>query len=448
MGFGRSHMAEERKTVAEINEKLKNGEAVVMTAMEFKKEVRRGRKFKVSDVDVVTTGTRGVMSGTSAMLAIPLAEPGTFMRARQMWLNGVPCILSSNTEEGTGIVEAVVYGTEESRDHHGYYGGGNLLRDLVEGKEVDLECLTSEGDTISKSINLDQLRFARLYNFRNCFQNYMAFGNFKNHRLYRENPSSIFACRPVPLMRGLTVSGSGELNPLENDRYSKVMKSGTKILLNGKPGVIVGNGTRSNPAKRCLCVAGDMKGMDPQYMGGFRTSFGVEVTNCLAIPFPITDREVLNGLADCLDEKIPLQIADLADRIGIFGITYADIWKDAPLEIEFDADRCICCSFQCPAEYYCPMKAISWKDKRIDESLCVACGACTSNCLGGAFKGKGSIPKGCIGTVHAFERDIPIIFRQSNRYRSEKVAERLKDLMLKGEFLLSDSDLELRFWNL
>jgi putative methanogenesis marker 16 metalloprotein len=365
-----------------------------------------------------------------------------------MWLNGVPCIVAANPEEETGVVDAVIYGTAESRDHHGHYGGGNVLRDLVEGKTLDVECLTSEGKTIFTSITLAQLKFARLYNFRNCYRNYMAFGNFKNHRLYRDNPTSIFACRPVPLFRGLTVSGSGELNPLENDPHGKVIKSGTKILLNGAQAMVVGNGTRSAPEKKCLSVAGDMFDMDPQYMGGFRTSYGVEVTNGLAIPFPITDQDVLDGLSNCLDETTRLQIADLGDRIGMSEITYADIWKDAPLEVEFDPDRCISCSFQCPAEYYCPMNAISWKDKCIDETLCVACGACTANCMGGAFRGKGDIFRGCMGSVHAFEKDIPIIFRQSNRFRSEKLAAHLKELMLNGEFLMSDSDFDLKFWNL
>lgn len=441
-------MAQDKKTVAEINEKLKNGTAVVMTAMEFKKEVRNGHRFKVSEVDVVTTGTRGVMSGTSAMLAMSLTELGPSERAKSLWLNGVPCILSANPDCSDGLLDVVVYGTAESRDNHGRYGGGHVLRDLVEGKQIEVECRTSSGRTIETLVTLAEMKFARLYNFRNCFRNYMAFGNFKNHPLYRGNPNSIFACRPVPLYRGLTVSGSGEMNPTENDRTGTVIRQGTRILLNGRPAVVVGNGTRSTPEKKALFVSGDMFGMDPQFMGGFRTSFGVEVTNGLAIPFPITDQGVIDGLSECLDEKVRLQVADLGDRIGIFDITYADIWEGAPLEVEFDADRCICCSFQCPAEYYCPMGAISWKDKAIDESLCVACGACTSNCMGGAFKGKGDVPKGCMGTVHVFDKDIPIIFRQSNRYRSEKLASHLKDLMEKGEFLLSDSDLDLRFWNL
>lgn len=167
-----------------------------------------------------------------------------------------------------------------------------------------------------------------------------------------------------------------------------------KILLNGSPGVIIGYGTRSTPAKKALFVAGDMFSMDPQYMGGFKTSYGVEVTNGIAVPFPITDEKTLDGLSRCLDENIPLPVADLADRTALRNLTYADIWAGAKLEVEFDPDRCICCSFQCPAEYYCPMGAISWKDKRIDEDLCVACGACTANCMGGAFKGKGDLPRG------------------------------------------------------
>jgi MinD superfamily P-loop ATPase len=128
-------------------------------------------------------------------------------------------------------------------------------------------------------------------------------------------------------------------------------------------------------------------------------------------------------------------------------LSYADIWEGARLEVEFDAERCIYCAFQCPAEYYCPMGAISWKDKRIDQSLCVACGACTANCMGGAFMGKGDVPKGRIGEVRAFGTEIPVIFRQSNRHRAQLLAEHLKEVMEKGEFMLNDSSLELRLWN-
>ena len=145
-----SKMAEQQKTISEINEKLKKGEAVIMTAMEFKKEVRNGYKFKVSDVDVVTTGTRAIMSGTSAMLVVPVAEKGDFERAEKMWLNGVPCWPGSSPVEGSGLVDTVIYGTEESIDHEGRYGGGHLLRDIVERREIDVECLSVEGKTLNR----------------------------------------------------------------------------------------------------------------------------------------------------------------------------------------------------------------------------------------------------------------------------------------------------------
>jgi putative methanogenesis marker 16 metalloprotein len=430
------------KTIAEINRRLKSGEAVVMTATEFKNEVRSGRRFTPEDVDVVTTATRAVMSGTSAVLVVPMDGGGRGSRVSHVSINGVPCICPSETIRDNAL-EVFLYGTDESRDNPGRYGGGSVLRDLVEKKEVEIECIEAGGKPLKTQLTIDRLRFARLYNFRNDFQNYMAFANIKNHPSYRENPSSIFSCRPIHLMRGLTVSGSGELNPIENDPYNLVLRSGLRILLNGAPGVLVSYGTRSAPQKRALFVAGDLFGMDPQYMGGFKTSCGIEVTNGIAVPFPITSQNVIDGLAQCLDETIPLPVGDLGDRIAVDRITYADIWKDAPLEVEFDPSRCICCSYQCQAEIYCPMGAISWKDKTIDENLCFGCGACTSNCLGGAFKGKGAQPQGSIGRVKVLDREIPVIFRQSNRFRSQRLAAYLKDVLTRGEFLLTDSDVEL-----
>lgn len=64
-------------TIREINERLKKGEAVVMTSSDFKEEVRRGHRFTVGEVDVVTCATRSVMSGTAAMFVVPVAGPGS-----------------------------------------------------------------------------------------------------------------------------------------------------------------------------------------------------------------------------------------------------------------------------------------------------------------------------------------------------------------------------------
>lgn len=430
------------KTVADINAKLAAGEAVVMTAMELKARVRAGEKLTVGDVDVVTTATRAVMSGTSAMLSLPVGNEGALPDA--VTVNGVPCLSRFRTRGG--FTPILLNGTEESLDNHGRYGGGHVLRTLVEGDPVEVEW--SVGGARSRTlVTLAEMPFARLYTARNCYQNYMGFTNVKNADSYRNNPTSIFACRPIPPLRGLAVSGSGELNPSENDHGHLVIKPGVRVLINGAVGLISGYGTRASAEQICLATVADMKGMDPQYMGGFRTSYGVEVTNSLAVPFPITCQEILDNLMECRDELLAHHIGDLADRLKLTKIRYADIWHDAPLEVRFDPDRCICCSYQCEAEYYCPMNAISWKDKTIDQDLCVACGACTGNCQGGAFMGKGWAPRRGLGTVHIFDQDVPILFRQSNRLRAERLARELKERLLGRRFSLMDTDSQCVLWN-
>lgn len=434
-------------TIREINERLKKGEAVVMTAAAFKQEVRRGHAFQVGEVDVVTCATRSIMSGTAAMFVVPVSGPGVFARAKRIWLNGVPGEPGPAPNERLGVVDVLIQGTAHSEVDPSGYGGGHLFRDMLEGKEIHAEVESVEGKFFASRFTLGDLEFARYYTFRNSFRNYSAFGNIKNMDAYRENPRSIFAHRFFPQGMGVSFSGGGELSPLENDRALRTLRVGTKVLVNRAPGVIVGCGTRAKPEKANLSLVADMFAMDPEFLGGFKTSYGPEITNSVAVPIPLLDQELIDGLAGALDEKIPLPVADLGDRIPLEFKTYADVWspggEPSGLEIEFDAERCICCSFNCPAESYCPMGAISWRKKEIDQQKCFACGACTVNCLGGAFKEKGREFRGNLGTMQAQGLDLPIIFRQSDRRRSLLLAEYLKELMERGEFLLAETDLEL-----
>lgn len=427
-----------QRSIAEINERLARGEAVVMTAMEFKQEVRNGHRFKLGDVDVVTTATRAVMSGTSAILGVPLdgSDP-----TRRIWINGLPCLVA---EQGDGQVDVVVQGTAESRDFPNGYGGGHLLRDLVSGKTVDVEWESTDGRTHYRTISLEELPFARIYSFRNAYRNYSAFTNARNRRSYREHPNTIFANRPLPFMKALTVSGSGELNPLENDPDGRVIHSGTRVLVNKAEGVVIGAGTRASHHGSNLSLAADLRGMDPEYMGGFKTRHGMEITNSVAIPIPVLDESVLQRLSEVLDENVAMDVADLADRIPFTQANYADVWDGAALWVDFDGDRCIVCSFQCPAEYFCPMGAISWREKRIDQTLCVACGACTANCPGGAFSGRGQAPRGRIGELALGNRRMPITYRLSNRRRVIELAAYLKERLTDGSFFLSDAGLPLK----
>ena len=78
------------RTIEEINKKIESGDATVLTAEEISQLVRDGEEPRAEDVDVVTTGTCGIMSGTAAVLHVPVADPGAFKKAKNVLLNGVP----------------------------------------------------------------------------------------------------------------------------------------------------------------------------------------------------------------------------------------------------------------------------------------------------------------------------------------------------------------------
>ncbi len=438
---------EKRSTIREINERLKKGEAVVMTSSDFKKEVRHGHRFRVGEVDVVTCATRSIMSGTAAMFVVPVAGPGVFARAKKIWLNGIPGMPGPAPNERLGVVDVMIYGTAHSKYEPLGYGGGHLFRDMLEGKEIYAEVESEDGRFFESHFTLQDLDFARIYTFRNSFKNYSAVANIRNMPSYRDNPRSIFSPRFLPQGMGLSFSGNGGLSPLENDKEFRTIRVGSKVLVNKAPGVVVGCGTRSKPEKANLSLVADMFQMDPEFIGGFKTSYGPEITNSVAIPIPVLTQELIGEITDALDENIPIPILDIGDRVPLEFKRYSDVWsplgEPSGLEIEYDPERCICCSFNCPAEYYCPMGAISWRKKEIDQKRCFACGACMLNCLGGAFKEKDREYRGNLGTIHAQGFDLPIVFRQSDRRRSLLLETYLKELMDGGEFLLADTDMPI-----
>jgi len=79
------------KTVAEINDKIKEGKAVVVTAEEiidFVKE--KGAKKAAQEVDVVTTGTFGPMCSSAAYLNVGHSSPRIKLGGGRTYLNDVP----------------------------------------------------------------------------------------------------------------------------------------------------------------------------------------------------------------------------------------------------------------------------------------------------------------------------------------------------------------------
>ena len=415
----------EKRDIDQINRKIDDGEANIYTAEEFKKLIRNDDAPGFDEVDVVTTGTCGVMSGTAAILNFIVSPPGEFIKAENVYLNGVPAFAGPCPNEWLGEVDVILHGTTHSIDDVNY-GGGFLLKEIMEGKEIDVLVESADGKVIENTITRDDINRAQIIGSRMAFKNYTAFTNPGS-----EDVSSIFAAMPLEgNLSGLTFSGCGEINPLQNDIPHNAIKTGKKVLLNGAEAFILGDGTRSSAEKPNLMLSGDMTQMDPYYFGGFKTGQGGEIYNTVAIPIPVLTEEIYNNLL-IQDKDVSIPVADIKGRhLPLTETDYYQLWKDYDLRPKYDGDACSVCD-ECEAEKVCPTNAFS--NKRLDLSRCFGCGMCASFCSHNAFDmDTGSVDLE-IGEKNV---NIPIICRQSDRLRANKLSLKLKKMIKSGEFKL------------
>lgn len=417
------------RTIPEIQNKIDAGDAVVLTAEEIAAKVSAGEEVRLEDVDVVTTATRGIMSGTYAVFSFKVSEPDSFIKASEVFLNGVPAVVGPCPNERLGVLDLIVLGTAHSESDL-RYGGGHLFRDMVEGKSIKVDVTTSGGKHFSVKTSLSEIPFARLYATRHAFKNYRAFVNPG-----KESINTIFHALPFEgEFKEMTFCGCGELNPIENDPKLETIGIGTRVLMNGAEGFVTGPGTRSVPDNPNLTGFADMHDMIPEYMGGFVTSGGPEIINTWAVPIPVLHEGMLKNILK-LDREIPLKLVDLAGRIPLCEITYGDVWDNADLNLNYNPEKCISCK-ECRVVKACPMNAISKDENGIvhKPEFCFNCGLCISRCAGEAFTANlGSVKcttGGCL-------RDIKITLRQSDRARAVRAAEELKEKLLTGRFRLS-----------
>ena len=394
---------------------MDNSDKVVITADELKKMIRNNEEDKIDEIDIVTTATCGIMSGTMAVFHIPIADSGTFRKAEKIYLNGIEGYVGPCPNEYLGSVDATVYGT----NYNGEYGGGFLFKDLVSGKEIEA-VVESGGKTYEKTLSLEDIPTAKMIGTRMAFKNYVAITNLSD-----ESVKTIFHRRR--LKKGeASFSGCGEINPLQNMKCDEKELFGKKILLNGAEGLILGYGTRHSQNKPNIMISADMHNMDAYYLGGFITSGGVEVFNTIAVPVEVNEKN--KEYLKTLDEDIELPLTNIIGRVPVGTGKYSEVWKDAELRPKVDIYRCRNCD-TCIAEELCPTKAIKRIEhlggRRLPNENCFGCGVCVEACPYGIYQMKrNSI------------LDIPITCRQSDRERALKLAKDLKRRIEKGEFKL------------
>ena len=177
-------------------------------------------------------------------------------------------------------------------------------------------------------------------------------------------------------------------------------------------------------------LTADLTQMDPYYIGGFKTGQGGEVYDTVAIPIPVLNEEIYNNLL-ITDDKVNIPVSDIKGRhLPLTQTNYAELWGEYSLRPQYDRTECSKCD-SCIVEEICPTNA--FENERLDLAHCFGCGMCANYCRHDAFDMQtGSVDL----TINDNDVNIPIICRQSDRLRGNKLALKLKKMIQNQEFKL------------
>ncbi len=315
------------KTIKEINEKIKKGKAVVVTAEEIIGIVEKdGPKSASERVDVVTTGTFGPMCSSGAYFNTGHTKPKIKIGGGRVRLNDVEAYAGFAAVDIYIGASALVADDPRNKVFPGKfeYGGAHVIEDLVAGKDIRLKASAYGTDCyprekLSTLINIRDLNEVVLFNPRNSYQNYNVAVNVSKEK-------TIYTYMGIlkPDLANANYCSAGALSPLLNDPLYKTIGIGTKMFLGGGTGYVAWQGTQHNPGVKrrpngtpgapagTIAVIGDLKGMKPEWLRG--TSFegyGVTLTVGLGIPIPVLNEEIVKYTA-VRDEEIYAKIVDYA----------------------------------------------------------------------------------------------------------------------------------------
>ena len=324
------------KTIAEINEKIQEGKAVVVTAEEIIDIAKqKGIKKAAQEVDVVTTGTFGPMCSSGAYFNIGHAKPRIKLGGGRVYLNDVPAYAGLAAVDLFIGSNALPDDDPRNRIHPGEfnYGGGHVIEELVAGKDVRLVATAYGTDCYPRRrletwINIEDLNQAVLFNIRNAYQNYNVAANLSDRTIYT------YMGILKPNLGNASFCSAGQLSPLFNDPYYKTIGIGTRIFLGGGTGFVAWQGTQHNPdvprteggvpksGAGALAVIGDLKQMSPKWLvGTSMLGYGCTITVGIGIPIPILSEEILK-YTTVTDDNI---FAPVVDYSGAYPQLQSDI---------------------------------------------------------------------------------------------------------------------------
>ncbi len=301
------------KTYEEINEKIRSGKAVVLTAEEVSQMALTASPEEIAEqVDVVTTATFGAMCSSGAFINFGHSNPP--IRMEKIRMNGVPVY------EGLAAVDSYI-GATACDPENPKYGGAHVIQDLIDGKDIELEAWGKGTDCyprkyIKTVVNKHTVNEIFLFNPRNAYQNYNVAVNSTPQIKYTYMGSLL------PNMRNATYSTSGELSPLLNDPELRTIGLGTRIFLGGTQGFVVWPGTQFNTSKpknkfgvpvsnsATLAVIGNLKEMSSEFIqAAYYEKYGTSLFVGIGIPIPILDTDMARRVS-IRNEQIETTVLD------------------------------------------------------------------------------------------------------------------------------------------
>lgn len=290
-----------KKSIDEINEKIRSGKAVVLTAEQVAlmgKEMNH--KEIARKVDVVTTATFGPMCSSGAF--INFGHPVPPIRMEKITLNNVPAY------GGIAAVDSYIGATETAMPQD-TYGGAHVIEELISGKDVLLQAWAKGTDCYPRTeiktlVNKNSINEFIMFNPRNAYQNYNVAVNSTSKVKYT------YMGTLLPSLGNANFSTSGELSPLLNDPEMRTIGIGTRIFLGGATGYVAWNGTQFNTGKplnehgvpignsATLAVIGDAKQMSTKFIrAAYFEKYGVTMFVGIGIPVPVLDEDMARRLS-------------------------------------------------------------------------------------------------------------------------------------------------------
>jgi uncharacterized protein (DUF39 family) len=341
------------KTIAEINERIKKGQAVVFTAEEIIDVVKqKGLPKAAREVDVVTTGTFGPMCSSGAYFNTGHTRPRIKLGGGRVYLNDVPAYTGLAAVDILLGCTAIPDDDPRNRVYPGEfrYGGGHVIEELVAGKDVRLVATAYGTDCYPRKkletlISLKDINEAVLFNPRNSYQNYNVAVNLSAKTIYT------YMGALKPNLGNANYCSAGQLSPLLNDPFYKTIGIGTRLFLGGGTGYVAWQGTQHNPnalrgdngvPKRgagTLAVIGDLKQMKPEWLRGISMQgYGATMAVGIGVPIPILSEEILK-YTTVSDAEIFAPVVDYAEaypqrKAEVLGeVSYAQL-KSGKIEVK------------------------------------------------------------------------------------------------------------------